>query len=95
MKNFELGFFKKFLSTVGYQWRNFAIGIYSANLQIAYGSSGEGAQDSVWFFVFPWQLSLVLVLLFILIFFGGRALLRRYNRYIIEKARAPGPSHGQ
>ena len=88
------GAWGKFWSDVGYQWRNFALGLYSAKLHIAYGSSGEEAKDTVFFFVFPWQLTLVLILLVILIFFGGRALLRRYNRYVIEKARTSGPSHG-
>ncbi len=93
-------FFKKFFSDASYQWRNFAVGLYSANLNVAYGSSGEHAKDTVFFFVFPWQLVLVLIVLFIIVFWGGKGLIKRYNRFIIEKARggqkSPSePFHGK
>ncbi|MEK7071548.1 MAG: hypothetical protein AAB943_01265 [Patescibacteria group bacterium] len=96
-------FFKKFWSDVGYQWKNFAVGLYSANLNVAYGTQGAHAKKMAFFFVFPWQLVLVLVVLFIIVFWGGKKLIKRYNKYIIEKARAgmqkenyipPDSSHG-
>ena len=89
------GFFKKFWSDVGYQWKNFAVGLYSANLKVAYGMSGAEAKGSAFFFVFPWQLVLVMLVVLFLLFWGGSKLIRRYNRFIIEKARAGVPSHGQ
>src|SRR3990167_3517102 len=89
------GIFGKFWGDVGYQWKNFAVRLYSANLKIVYGASGAEATDSAFFFVFPWQLVLVMLLALLIIFFGGKKLIQRYNRFIIEKARAGAPSHGQ
>ncbi len=79
--------FSKFWSNVDYQWKNFAVGLYSANLNVAYGTQGERVEKTTFFFVFPWQLVLVMLLAFILIFFGGKQIIKRYNSYIIKKAR--------
>lgn len=93
------GAFSKFWSDVKYQWKNFAVGLYSAKLSLTYGTEGHSAKKTTFFFVFPWQLVLVMLLVFIIVFWGGKKLIRRYNRFIIEKARAgtrlpPGASHG-
>jgi len=79
-------FLSKFRSDVYYQWKNFAVGLYSANLNVAYGSSGQTAKESLFFLVFPWQLVLVMLVVFIIVFWGGKKLLKRYNRFIIEGA---------
>jgi hypothetical protein len=81
-------FVKKFWSDVSYQWKNFAVGLYSAHLKVAYGIQAEEVKKTVFFFVFPWQLVIVMVLLFVITFWGGKKLIKRYNRFIIEKARA-------
>jgi hypothetical protein len=81
------GFFAKFWSNVSYQWKNFAIGLYSANLNVAYGTNNQHAKATVFFFVFPWQLALVMLIIAILVIWGGGAILKRYNKFIIEKAR--------
>jgi hypothetical protein len=81
------GMFKKFFSTVDYQWKNFALGLYSANLDVAYGTKGEHISKTTFFFVFPWQLVLVMLVVFVILFFGGKKLLNHYNNYIIKKAR--------
>lgn len=81
-------FVAKFFSNAEYQWKNFALGLYSAKLDLAYGSQGEHARKLAWFFVFPWQLVVVMLVVLLVVFFGGRKLISRYNRYIIEKARA-------
>lgn len=88
------GFFEKFWGEVSYQWKNFAVGLYSAKLNVEYGLKEEQVTRTVYFFVFPWQLLLVLLVLFIILFFVGRKLLKRYNRYIIGKAQVSmrGPS---
>ncbi len=85
------GAFAKFWSNVGYQWKNFALGFYSAHLNVAYGAADARVSKTAYFFVFPWQLTLVMLLIFIIVFFGGKKLIKRYNRYIVEKAKA---SHG-
>ncbi len=80
-------FFKKFLSDVGYQWKNFAVGLYSAKLNLEYGTLGEHAKGTVFFFVFPWQLVLVMLLVIIIVFWGGRKIITRYNNFVINRAR--------
>ncbi|MDE2399717.1 MAG: hypothetical protein KGL67_01760 [Patescibacteria group bacterium] len=82
------GVFSKFWSDVSYQWKNFAVGLYSANLDVAYGSQGIHVKRTAFFFVFPWQLLIVMLVIFIIIFFGGRKLIKHYNKYIIKRARA-------
>ena len=82
------GMFEKFFSEAYYQWKNFAIGFYSAKLNLTYGAQDTHVAKTAYFFVFPWQLSLVLVLVFIITYFIGRKLLRKYNRYIINQAKA-------
>jgi hypothetical protein len=81
-------FFKKFFSEALYEWKNFAVGFYFANLNLTYGTHGQHAEKTKIFFVFPWELLVVLLCLFFLVFFGGKRLIRRYNRWIIAKARA-------
>ncbi len=82
------GFVASFSEQALYQWNNFAVGPYLASLDLVYGTNGIRTTKSVFFFVFPWQLLICLIILFIIVFFVGRILLRRYNKYIIKKARA-------
>lgn len=92
------GFFRRFWSNVTYEWKNFAVGLYSAHLNVAYGADNVHVKKTAWFFVFPWQLVIVMVAVLFIVLWGGRKLIKRYNRYIIEKARAGmmphSPSHG-
>lgn len=76
----------KFFHTALYQWRNFAVGLFSANLNLTYGLLGQNAKESTYFFVFPWQLLICLIILFIIVFFIGKKLIGRYNNYIIKMA---------
>ncbi|MDR3519476.1 MAG: hypothetical protein P4L63_01125 [Candidatus Pacebacteria bacterium] len=80
-------FFPRFWSNVSYQWKNFAIGLYSANLNVAYSTNNQHAKATVFFFVFPWQLILVMLVVIAILFWGGKFTLKRYNKFIIEKAR--------
>ncbi len=77
---------ENFFSMALYQWKNFAVGLYSANLDLTYGTEVNNAKDSVFFFVFPWQLLICLIILFIIVFFIGKKLIKRYNNYIIKMA---------
>lgn len=82
------GFVEKFFSEVSYQWKNFAVGLYSAKLNLDYGLKGDHVAKTVYFFVFPWQLVLVMLVVFSVLFWGGKKLIKKYNKHIIEKARA-------
>jgi hypothetical protein len=77
----------RFFDQVSYQWDNFAVGPYIAHLDIIYGTANIRTTDNVFFFVFPWQLLLCVFLLFGMVFFFGSKLLKKYNNYIIKKAR--------
>jgi hypothetical protein len=77
-----------FIDSIKYQWNNFAFGRYTADLRINYGNKGEVATGSFAFFVFPWQLLLIEVLILGIGFFLIRFIFKRYNRWIIKKARS-------
>jgi hypothetical protein len=81
-------FIASFFDRATYQWNNFAVGLYFAKLNLAYGAENLHSSKTAMFFVFPWQLLLCLLVLLLIVLFFGRILLKRYNRYIIEKARA-------
>lgn len=75
-----------FLEMAREQWNQLAFGYYTADLSLSYGSDATMAVSSVHFWVFPWQL-------LILVGVGGFILLglfvsiiRRYNRWIIAQA---------
>lgn len=75
-----------FFEKVGYEAKNFALGFYTAKIHITFGATGS-ATESTWFFVFPWHLMLVVILVVATLFFVGRVLIKRYNRWIIEQAK--------
>lgn len=86
-------FMGKYWENVAYEWKNFALGLYSARLKIAYGEPVQYARKTIFFFVFPWELFIVLVVIISILYFGGRKSIKKYNRYIIKKAREGMSSH--
>ncbi len=75
-----------FFDNVKREWRNFAFGHYRAELTLAYGTKNEISTATYGFWVFPWHLTLFVVILAILIFVIGRWLIRRYNKWVISQA---------
>ena len=65
---------------------NFALGRYKATLNLEYGSQGVKEKASVVFWVFPWHLLLVLLIVFIIALAILFLVIRSYNRWIIGKA---------
>lgn len=82
------GVVKNFFHRAIYQWKNFAVGLYSANLSLVYGLQQQHVNQRVFFFVFPWQLLICLIVLLLIIFFVGKKLINRYNKFIINQARS-------
>ncbi len=80
----------KFFHTVRYQWKNFAVGLYSAHIDVAYGSQNQHAKAVTRFFVFPWQLLICLIVGAIILWWLGKKALHHYNRLIIARARVAG-----
>jgi hypothetical protein len=76
-----------FFSRVRYEWRNFAFGRYNAKMALAYGTKGEVATGHFSFWVLPWHLLLVIVILLALVYFILRKLLRNYNSWVIHRAK--------
>jgi len=81
------GYWNQFWDNVTYEWKNFALGLYSANLKLEYGLQSQKVSKTVFFFVFPYELVIVMIVVLSIVYFVGRKLIRRYNRYIIQKAK--------
>jgi len=82
-----------FLATARHQWQNFAFGPYRATLALRYNGMGapeteitEGFKSSFWFFIIPWQLLIIIIIVLMTVGFIGTKGLKKYNRWIIEKA---------
>ncbi len=78
-----LGFFQ----AVSYQWNNFAFGRYVAHLDLTHSGNELHHKAKYSFWVFPWQLLIVVgvgLLVFVTLLRKGLA---RYNAWIIKKAR--------
>lgn len=71
--------------TSPWQGDGFFFGVYKASLGLSYGEDMQSAQQS-WLFVVVSPLAAVIVLLVIILVFVAPPLLRRYNRWIIERA---------
>ena len=82
-KDEQQGVPRGFIETVKYQISHFALGYYTAHLELIYGEGDElesNAKTS--FFVLPWQLLVVVLLALFVI----TLLLKSYNRMIIKRA---------
>lgn len=80
-----------FFEELGHQWRNFALGPYTATASITYGSNKQNLVATTKINVIPWQLllvsGLIIVIVILAIVFGIRA----YNQAIINRARGTTP----
>lgn len=77
-----------FFEAAAYQWNNFALGRYTANLGIVYGTSNDNAVANFSFFVLPWQLLTIIILAIVITWLLLRFIIKRYNRFIIKRARS-------
>lgn len=77
---------KSFFGAVKSQISSFALGRYTADINLQYGLEKKNAQSKFAFYVIPWQLLLVIFIILVLVIFGGKLLLRRYNRWVIKKS---------
>ena len=77
-----------FFAAAKYQWDYFALGMYTANLALQYGQDqAQSAKASFVFFIFPWQLMLLILGAIIIVFVVLRFLLKRYNNWVIAKSK--------
>lgn len=80
---------RKFQSTLDRQW---LFGRYTADLSVAYGTTGQAIVQSISFWVIPYRLIIGSIVLLATAFFIFRTVIKRYNSYIIKRAQQ---SHGQ
>lgn len=67
-----------FFQHVAFQWRNFHIGRFKMELSIVWGQSGtQSASESLFIYVIPWQLLVVIL--------GGLCIVLMIFRYILKK----------
>ncbi len=75
-----------FFSFVKYEMRNFAMGVYFANLDLTFGATGK-TSSSLYFVVVPWHLLIIIIIIAVIVFTVLRLALKRYNKFIIKQAR--------
>lgn len=67
---------------------NFAFGVYTAHLNLAYGNTVQKSATATYtFFVIPWQLIIIVLVILILLYYILRFVMRGYNTRIIEQAK--------
>lgn len=67
--------------------REFHFGWYTANLNLVWGDdASQTASARYSFFIIPWQLLLIVIILAGIVWFVGRFAIRKYNRFIIAQA---------
>lgn len=74
-----------FFSMAKKQLADFHFGLYTAKLDLFWGATNLTASDSHIFFIVPWQLLSIMMLILALLAFVGRIGLKKYNKYIIAQ----------
>lgn len=82
----KTSWFEKFTETLKKQWSHFAFGRYKAELSLIYGAANISAGANAYVFVFPWQLLSVLLLVLLVVLLLLRAIVKKYNRWIVQTA---------
>lgn len=77
---------ESFMETIKRQWNNFALGKYTAHLDISYGKANQKATAMYSFFVFPWQLIVTLLIGVALALYLLKHGIKKYNKWIVEQA---------
>ena len=62
-------------------------GKYTASVSLAYGTQGKVVSSSLTFWVIPYKAILAVLLILVLLILVIRQLIKRYNRWVIRKAR--------
>lgn len=78
---------ENFFDKVKREYRNFGFGRYTAQLKLTYGADSQVARSTFSFWVLPWHLLIVVLVLLFIVSFVLFEEVRAYNRWIIKKAR--------
>lgn len=79
-------FWSKFWTEFSNEKNNFALGRYKANLALTAGTLIQDTAE-VSFWVWPWRILLISLIVIVLIIFLLILLMKRYNKWIVKKAR--------
>ncbi len=72
-----------FMAGLTNEWRNFALGKYTATVDVKYGSANTALEaQTVSFWVIPWRMGLILLLVIVVLFL----IMKMYNRAIVSSA---------
>ena len=78
---------KGFFAAAKAQAKNFALGRYTAELGITYGQANQQTELAyVSFWVIPWQLLVLILVLLLIVYWILTRGLRKYNRWVIRRA---------
>ncbi len=77
-----------FFDAALYEFHNFALGYYGAHLDLSYGTKSQTTDSVFHFWVFPWQLVVVVVVGLLLIFLILKGIFHQYNKWVIGRAEA-------
>ena len=67
--------------------KSWMIGLYTANLTMGYGTTGQALTNTITFWVVPYKIILVVLLVLVTVIFIFKRLIKVYNKRIIEKAK--------
>jgi hypothetical protein len=70
------------------QWRNFAIGKYTATMVLNYGAQNQVVSAATDFWVFPWMVILTVLAVLVALILGIRYGVGGYNRMVIRRYEA-------
>jgi hypothetical protein len=74
-----------FMDQVKHQWKNFALGAYFTSLDLTFGT--QSSSSSMVFFVLPWQLMTVMLIIALIVIIVLGLAIKRYNKWIIKQAK--------
>lgn len=75
-----------FVDIVKYQYKNFALGMYTANLDLSFGTAGKDSK-SITLYVIPWQLVLVVLVALAILWLIAHLIIKHHDKVIIQQLR--------
>jgi hypothetical protein len=81
-------FLSKFFREYGNEKNNFAFGKYTANVTLTIGAAGSGGSTSLSFWVVPWHILAVWIVILAVVVLLFIMLIKRYNKWILKKAQS-------
>jgi len=83
----EIEGIRGFFNTAKYQWKNFALGRFTAELNLSFGVKDKVTETKkLSFWVIPWQLLILILIIIFLVLNIFKRILRSYNHWVIEQA---------